>query len=167
MNTGQSNFFLEGLRKLSSVFALVGGAFLVLLVFLVFTSIVGRTVFSRPIPGDFEIVGIGTAISVFLFLPYCYLEHGNVVVDIFFKQMPPSIQRLLDAFASFLFGIVASIFSWQMLFGLADTIYNKDISMIVGVPLWIAYPFGIASFSLLAIACFYNMTVYLCDRKDG
>ena len=59
--------FSKQLHNLSSAFAIVGGATLIILVILVVTSIIGRAIFSRPVPGDFEIVAIGTAISVFLF----------------------------------------------------------------------------------------------------
>ena len=62
--------FSKQLHKLSSVFAIAGGTTLIILITLVVTSIIGRAIFSRPVPGDFEIVAVGTAISVFLFLPY-------------------------------------------------------------------------------------------------
>lgn len=148
--------FAERLHKLSAAFAVVGGAILILLVVLVVASIFGRAVFSRPVPGDFEIVAIGTAVAVFLFLPYCYLQRGNVAVDIFISRMPPRIQCVMDVFAALLFGVIAGLFAWRTVYGFADTLGNQDISMILGFPLWFAYPFGIASFALLAVSCFYT-----------
>jgi len=147
--------FGERLHRLSSAFAILGGVVLVLMTVLVVASVLGRAIFSRPVPGDFEIVGIGTAVSVFLFLPYCYLQRGNVAVDIFISHMPPGVQCVMDLLAGALFGTIAGLFSWRMLFGLADTIRYADSSMIVGLPLWWAYPFGVASFGLLAVSCFY------------
>ena len=146
----------EKLRKLAAAFAVVGGAILTFLVVLVVTSILGRAIFSRPVPGDFEIVAVGTAMAVFLFLPYCYLERGNVAVDIFISHMPRRVQYMMDVLAALLFGVIAGLFAWRMIFGLADTFGNRDISMILGFPIWIAYPFGIASFTLLAVSCFYT-----------
>ena len=57
--------FDAGLRKLSAAFAVVGGSILVFLVVLIVTSILGRALFSMPVPGDFEIVAVGTAMAVF------------------------------------------------------------------------------------------------------
>ena len=109
-----------------------------------------------PVPGDFEIVAVGTAMAVFLFLPYCYLNRGNVAVDIFISRMPRRAQSVMDLFAALLFGLIAGLFAWRMIYGLADTFGNRDISMILGFPIWIAYPVGIASFTLLSVSCFHT-----------
>ena len=148
--------FDAGLRKLSAAFAVVGGSILVFLVVLIVTSILGRALFSMPVPGDFEIVAVGTAMAVFLFLPYCYLNRGNVAVDIFISRMPRRVQSVMDLFAALLFGLIAGLFAWRMIYGLADTFGNRDISMILGFPIWIVYPVGIASFTLLAVSCFHT-----------
>ena len=148
--------FDAGLRKLSAAFAVVGGSILVFLVVLIVTSILGRALFSMPVPGDFEIVAGGTAMAVFLFLPYCYLNRGNVAVDIFISRMPRRVQSVMDLFAAFLFGLIAGLFAWRMIYGLADTFGNRDISMILGFPIWIVYPVGIASFTLLSSSCFHT-----------
>ena len=146
----------ERLHQLSSWFANAGGVVLSSMVTLVVISIVGRALFSRPVPGDFEIVALGTAVAVFLFLPYCYMQRGNVAVDIFISRMPARVQRAMDVLAASLFGLVAALFAWRTVYGLADTIRNGDISMILGFPVWVVYPFGVASFLLLAVCCFYT-----------
>ena len=46
-------------------------------------SVLGRKFFGGAIAGDFEIVEIGCAVAVSLFLPYCQLNKGNVIVDFF------------------------------------------------------------------------------------
>jgi hypothetical protein len=43
-----------------------------------------------------------------------------------------------------------------MLFGLADTFSYGDISMIVGLSLWWAYPIAVASFALLTASALYT-----------
>jgi TRAP-type C4-dicarboxylate transport system permease small subunit len=146
----------QRLERLASLFAVGGGLVLVFLTLLVVVSVLGRALFALPVPGDFEIVGFGTAISVFLFLPYCYVRRGNVAIDIFVRHMPLRVQQAMDAFAAVVFAVIAGTFAWRMLFGLADTFHYGDISMIVGVPLWWAYPFGLASFALLAAAAVFT-----------
>lgn len=136
------------------------------MVTLVVVSILGRAIFSRPIPGDFEIVALGTAVAVFLFLPYCYMQKGNVAVDIFISRMTPAVQRIMDVLAATLFGVVAAFFAWRTVYGFADTVRNDDISMILGFPVWTVYPFGVASFLLLAVCCFYTAAETLAGDAD-
>lgn len=145
------------LHKLAAAFAVAGGLLLVAMTLLVVTSVLGRALFAFPVPGDFEIVGLGGGVAIFLFLPYCYMQRGNVAVDIFVTHTPRPVRRALDAFAALLFALVAALFAWRMTFGLADTFYYEDISMIVGVPLWWAYPFAIASFGLLTVSALYTV----------
>lgn len=156
----------ERLHRFSAAFAVAGGAVLISLILLVVASILGRAVFSRPVPGDFELVAVGTAVAVFLFLPYCYLQRGNVAVDIFISRMPPRAQCAMDVLSALVFGVIASLFAWRTVYGFADTFGHQDISMILGFPLWLAYPFGIASFTLLAVSCFVTAIETLKRLRD-
>lgn len=157
----------EQLHRISAWFAIAGGIVLTGMVTLVVISIFGRALFSSPVPGDFEIVALGTAVAIFLFLPYCYMQKGNVAVDIFISRMPPGVQRAMDILAATLFGAVAALFAWRSVFGFADTVRNGDISMILGFPVWVVHPFGVASFALLAVCCFYTAAETLGNAGTG
>ncbi|MDT8399646.1 MAG: TRAP transporter small permease [Pseudomonadales bacterium] len=130
---------------------------------LVIISILGRALFLLPVPGDFEIVGMGTAIAVFLSLPYCQLQRGHVTVDMFMAHASKGTQTFFDVVSSYIFAFIALLFAWQMLFGLADMFRQGDISVIIGIPLWIIFPFGVVSFLLLLVCCIY--TAYLDLRS--
>lgn len=155
------------LHRLANGFAIGGGFVLAAMVVLVVVSILGRALLSSPVPGDFEIVALGTAVAIFLFLPYCYMQKGNVAVDIFISRMPAGVQRAMDAFAAALFGAVAALLAWRSAFGLADTVRNGDISMILGFPVWVVHPFGVASFALLAVCCFYTAAAAATRTADA
>ena len=61
------------IEKATRLFALAGGAMLILLALLTIISVIGRTINAYglgPIQGDFELVN-GTAFVVFCCLPYC------------------------------------------------------------------------------------------------
>jgi len=138
-------------RKLASGFAVAGGLIFCLMALLVLTSILGRFIFLLPVPGDFEIVGIGTAISIFLCLPYCQLHRGNVTVDLFVAAMPRNAQLGLEIMASCLYAVIALLFAWHMTQGLMDMFVQGDITIILGIPLWIVFPVAVGSFLLLGI----------------
>ena len=63
---------------------------------MVVVSVLGRWLFSAPVFGDFEMVGMGTAIAVFLYLPYCHMRRGNVIVDLFLSRTPKRLQIFFD-----------------------------------------------------------------------
>jgi TRAP-type C4-dicarboxylate transport system permease small subunit len=138
-------------RKLASAFAVAGGILFCLTALLVLASILGRFIFLLPVPGDFEIVGMGTAISVFLCLPYCQLHRGNVTVDLFVAAMPRKAQLGFEILASCLYAVLALLFAWHMTQGFIDMFVQGDITVILGIPLWLAFPVAIASFLLLGI----------------
>lgn len=130
---------------------------------LVVVSVFGREFFRRPIPGDFEIVAFGTAVTVFLCLPYCQLRRGNLNVDFFLSGAPPGARAVLDGVAAILFGALACVIGWRMAVGMQDAIVYRDISMILGLANWWVYPFAVGSFFLLAATC---VVTALRDWRD-
>jgi TRAP-type C4-dicarboxylate transport system permease small subunit len=139
--------------RLANGFAVAGGLLLCALCGLVVTSVIGRALIDRPVPGEFELVAIGTAIVIFLCLPYCQLQRGNVVVDLFLSRESSRLKCALDGIAAVLSSLLALLFAWRMSVGLVDAIQYRNISVILGVPLWWAYPPAVASFLLLAASC--------------
>ena len=139
--------------QLAQLFALAGGLLLCGLAALVVASILGRIFLARPVPGDFELVALGTAISIFLCLPYCQLQRGNVTVDLFLSGASSGLRQILDGIAALLFAVLAILFAWRMGLGLVDAVRYQDVSVILGVPLWWAYPPAVMSFALLAVCC--------------
>ena len=158
--------FARLVRKLSRGFALAGGLVLAGLSVLVMVSVCGRVLLGRPVPGDFEIVATGTAIAIFLCLPYCQLQRGNLIVDLFLSRWSPRVVAWLDAVAALLLGWLALLFAWRMSWGWRDALVYDDVSIILGFPLWWAYPFAVASFLLLACACLVTAADEFADRRS-
>jgi TRAP-type C4-dicarboxylate transport system permease small subunit len=144
------------LERFANAFAIAAGLLLCVLALLVVVSVTGRASFLAPIPGDFEIVANGTAAVVFLCLPYCHLNRGNIMVDLFLARAPRPLPQWLDALWAAVYGALAFILGVRMIVGLRDTFVHGDTTIIVGMPIWWAYPFGVASFLLLAACCAYT-----------
>ena len=69
--------------------AIVGGVVLCAITLMSVASITGRALIGvglGPVPGDFEMVEVGTALAVFFFLPWCYLKGGHATVDLFYRH---------------------------------------------------------------------------------
>ncbi len=142
----------------SYVFALIGGVIMTGLAALVVTSVTGRWLLSKPIFGDFEMVALGTAISVFLFLPYCHMNRGNVIVDIFLSWAPRKVQSFFDTLGSLALAAIAGMLTWRMGIGGLDVFAYDETTYILALPLWWAYPFAVAASGLLTLCCLYTAT---------
>lgn len=140
---------------LSNFLSIFGGCVLIIIVIINVFSISGRVLFSSPLLGDFELVEMGCAIAIFSFLPFCHLKNGNVIVDFFSSKFPLYIRQLLDILSNFVFLLVASFFTYRMIYGVIDMIKYKEQTMLLKLPVWIAFIPGIFSFFLLALVCFH------------
>ena len=140
----------------SYMFALLGGLIMAGLVVMVVVSVVGRWLFSAPIYGDFEMVAMGTAVAVFLFLPYCHVKRRNVIVDLFLAWAPKKTQTFFDVLGSVALAAIAGLLTWRMALGGLNAVEYNETTYILALPIWAAYPFAIASFALLTLTSVYT-----------
>ena len=54
-----------------------------------------------------------------------------------------------------------------MAFGLIDAVRDNDVTIILGLPLWWAYPFAVCAFALLAACCMYTASRDLRSLQGG
>ena len=146
----------RALFSFSYAFVVLGGIIMSCLTVMVVASVVGRALISMPVYGDFEMVAMGTAISVFLFLPYCHLQKGNVICDLFLSWAPKKFQVFCDVVSAVILGAIAGAISWRMVLGGRDLFGYGETSIILGIPTWWAFPFAVASMALLALCCAYT-----------
>ena len=89
--------FGQAVLSLSRGWAILGGLVLVAMLLMTVLSVLMRATLGFPIPGDYELIEIGTALAAFAFLPYCHQAGGNVLVDVFTDRMPERGKRGLGA----------------------------------------------------------------------
>lgn len=146
----------RALHFLSYVFILVGGFLMSAVTVMIVVSVMGRYLFSSPIPGDYELATMATAITVFLFLPYCHLQRGNVVVDLFLSWAPRKVQTFFDVLSGLLLAAIAGALAWRMVYGGLDMYQYNEVSYILALPVWPVFPFAVAAMALLAASCLYT-----------
>jgi TRAP-type C4-dicarboxylate transport system permease small subunit len=140
----------------SRMAAILGGLIMTALVIMVVVSVLGRWLISSPIYGDFEMVEMGTAISVMLFLPYCHMNRGNVIVDLFMAWAPKWAQLFFDIVGSIALAVIAGMLSWRMIYGGLEMVEYNETTYILALPLWWAFPFAVVSFALLCACAIYT-----------
>lgn len=123
------------LGRLSLLLALAGGALSIAVALVVVVSVVLRGTGLGSVPGDFEIVQTGTALTVFAFLPWCQARHGNVFVDTFTTRLPARLQAGLDALWDAVYAGMMAIIAWQLWLGAMDAIRSGTTTMVLLVPI--------------------------------
>jgi TRAP-type C4-dicarboxylate transport system permease small subunit len=124
------------IERLSGAVAVTGGALSLAVALLVVGSVVGRRFLNAPIPGDFELVQMATAIAVFSFLPYCQARRGNIVVDSFTTRLPPRVNAVIDAFWDLVYAGMMGLMTACLAVGTLDHIRNGQTTMVLQFPIW-------------------------------
>ncbi|WP_417228051.1 TRAP transporter small permease [Amphritea sp.] len=146
----------SGIAFISRQLALVGGIIMILLALMTVASIIGRAFLGITVQGDYEMVEMGLAISIFLFLTECQLHKGHVIVDFFTLNMAKRKIYFLDAVGNLMFTLIAATLAWQMYLGGLDMFEYNEQTMILELPVWIAYIPAVFSVSLLTLCCFID-----------
>jgi TRAP-type C4-dicarboxylate transport system permease small subunit len=143
------------LMAVTKAAAIAGGLVFVALVAMEIVSIVGRKLFSSPVPGDVEILQMCAAFASATFFAYCHLNGGDVKVDFFTHNLRPRRIDLLDATGSLLVGLFGALLAWRTAAGAIVLKEVGETSAVLGWPVWVAQALMVPGFLLLALAGFY------------
>ena len=122
--------------RATRVVAILGGCLSIATATLVTLSVLGRWLGFGSINGDFELVQMGVALSVFCFLPLSQARRGNIMVDTFTTWLPARVQRAIDAFWDFVYAGFMALIAWCLMNGARDAVASGLNSTMLGVPLW-------------------------------
>ncbi len=140
----------RALSAASVALALLGAVVLVAVAALTVASIAGRWLADAPIAGDVELVQLGTAAAIALFLPYCQLHGSHLVVDLFTARADACFNRRLDRMANVASAVVLALLAARAATGVADLSRAHETSMVLGIPLWLPYATMAPSLALAA-----------------
>ncbi len=139
------------MRRVAIAFAYAGGAIVAAIGTMSTISIIGRSVFVRPITGDFELVEFGTAVAGSLFLPFCQATFGHIAVDFFTLKASERTKGWLDQFGSFLMAVMYALIAWRTLVGTFDIYRSSETTMLMGLPIWLGYALMVPGITLAMI----------------
>ena len=122
--------------RMARALATAGGLISVATALLVTTSVTLRWLGFGSINGDFELVQIGVALSVFCFLPLTQARRGNIMVDTFTGWLPLRVQRAMDAFWDFVYAGFMALTAWCLMNGARDALASGLTSAMLGLNLW-------------------------------
>jgi len=118
---------------------MVGAAVALATGFLTLVSVIMRSVWSQPIPGDVEMTQMGIAFAISMCLPYCQLQRGNIIVDFFTQSSSVATQKRLDAIGQLSLVLLYGLLAWRTSMGALSVREAGETTMIISLPMWWAY----------------------------
>lgn len=154
---GPTDALGQHLEKMARLMALGGGLIFIAILLLIVVSVVGRKLFSIPVPGDVELTSVAAAVASACFFPWCLCVSGNVNVDFFTNRWPPRVVAALEAAGSLLLALLALVIAWRTGVAVISIHEAQEISAILGVPTWISYAGMVPGFALLALVALHRL----------
>lgn len=155
------------LHRVATGLAIVGGVLSCAMALLVTVSVTGRYLFSAPISGDYDIVGIMCGCAIFAFLPYCQLKRGNVIADFFTQNVSPRAKARLDAAGNVLYLAAALMFTWRLYHGALEMRQSAEQIAAFAFYRWWTIPFDIFCMIVLIFAIAYTLMLDLSAAKTA
>jgi TRAP-type C4-dicarboxylate transport system permease small subunit len=156
--------FLEKLAKLCAVLA---GVLLVGITLLTCISVIGRDTIGKAIVGDFELVGVAAGAAIALFMPWCQIKRGNIIVDFFTNRASLPTQEKLDRIGALLVGLFMAAMTWRTSLGGLNAFQNQSGSMMLGFPDWITFAFMVPPLALAAVIAFAQAALGFNRKADA
>ncbi len=130
-----TNRLLSALEFLyERVLAYIAAMAMFLMMMITLVDVVGRDMFSFPLPGGFEITEFLLATLIFLGLPMVTAANGHVDVDLLDSSVPAFLKPLQTIIICLVNTIAFGVLSW-MLWKLAIRTYNyQDTTAILEIP---------------------------------
>jgi TRAP-type C4-dicarboxylate transport system permease small subunit len=143
------------IARLGTALAFAGGLVLLATALLTTTSVVKRWLTNQPVPGDFELVSLGSGLAVLGFLAHGTLMRTNIIVDSFTTWLPRGVTRVVDGFWNMTWALAAAVLAERLWVGARETLASGTTTMQLGLPTWWAVGIGALAFAATALAAFY------------
>ena len=127
------------LEKLAKLCAILAGVLLTAITLMTCVSLIGRNTVGWTIVGDFELSGAAAGAAIALFLPWCQLKRGNIIVDFFTAKASAASNEKLDRLGALLFALALALMAWRTGMGALSAFKSQSGTMMIGFPEWIIY----------------------------
>ncbi len=139
---------LEALAKLCAILA---GTLLTLITLITCASLIGRNTSGWSLVGDFELTGVAAGAAIALFMPFCQLRRGNIIVDFFTARLSEKSNAGLDRVGALLLAGVFALLAWRTSLGGLNSFNTHSETQILGFPEWTVYAAMVPPFVLTAL----------------
>ena len=127
------------LEFLARACAVAAGVLLTVITLMTCVSLIGRNTTGWTIVGDFELSGAAAGAAIALFLPWCQVRRGNIIVDFFTAKASQRTTAALDRLGALLFAVAMALMTWRTTVGGINAWKSQSGSMMIGFPEWVIY----------------------------
>ena len=153
------------LEKAAKLCAVLAGMLLIVITLMTCLSLIGRNTIGWTIVGAFELAGFAAGAAIALFMPWCQVRRGNIIVDFFTAKARPATQHRLDRFGALLLALVMGLMAWRTTVGGLNAWKSQTGSMMMAFPEWIVYVGMVPPLVLTAVIALVQ-AVRGFDRND-
>lgn len=114
---------------------IVAALFLLIMMAVTFIDVIGRYVFSSPLPGAFELTEVLLGLIIFVGLPLATLRQEHVTVDLLTGRASPRLRMLLSRLAQAMTAVVLGMLAWRLAVIARDLSAYGDATVFLGIPL--------------------------------
>jgi TRAP-type C4-dicarboxylate transport system permease small subunit len=159
---------LKTLEQLAKFCAIVAGFLMVFITIMTVASVIGRDTIGKAITGDFELAGAACGAAVALFMPWCQVKRGNIIVDFFTAKASESTVGWLDRIGALILSIVMAVLAWRTTLGGISAYNSNSGTMMLGFPEWMVYACIVPGLVLTAlIALFQFIQGFPQDEREA
>ena len=130
---------------------LYASAFFLVAMMVITCADVGGNIFLSPILGAEEIVGLLAAIVLALSLPTAEQENKQVGVDLLFRKLPPSVQKIIDIITHIIGCLLFVLIAWQCFIYALTLQASGEVSTTIKFPYYILVFIISGAFLVLSI----------------
>ena len=127
------------LEKLARLCAVLAGVLLTVITLITCVSLIGRNTIGWTIVGAFELSASAAGAAIALFMPWCQVRRGNIIVDFFTARASVATRQGLDRFGALLLALAMGLMTWRTSIGGVNAWVSQSGSMMMGFPEWIVY----------------------------
>ncbi|MDZ4074877.1 MAG: TRAP transporter small permease [Hylemonella sp.] len=139
------------LGTLAKACAILAGVLLTVITLMTCLSVLGRNTTGTTLVGDFELTGVAAGAAIALFLPWCQLRRGNIIVDFFTASASERTTAALDRVGAFVLGLCMALLAWRTVLGGLSAWSTQSATMMLGFPEWIVYTLMVPPLILTAL----------------
>ena len=142
----------------------LAGVILILLMGITAVDVVGRWLGILYMRGVIEMSNMTLVFLAFLALPYSLLKRGHIIIEFATRNLPPRLNKMIDAFWLVVAGVFLGYVSWRIFLEGMELYQQKEISMDLEIPLAVFYFPSAAGMALSAVAAIF-MGIWTFTRK--
>lgn len=136
---------------LARVCAVLAGVLLTVIALMTCVSLIGRNTTGWTLVGDIELSAAAAGAAIALFLPWCQVRRGHIIVDFFTHRASPATQQGLDGFGALLMAALMALMTWRSTVGGLNAWTSQSGSMMLGFPDWVVYCAMVPALLLTAV----------------